>query len=618
MRRTRARILRRAPLALAALVVLVALSAALASSALATVSGGCTLRANSTSGGTVDLTTMRVWHLHSNDRVAAVASAPAAQTSVTVRAYAFGFAIPVTGGTSDGTTAADASDIDISTFAILGRVFAVSGTSAGSGGGCDGQVLIVLDDVNPFLTVLGIGGVVAIILGLLGVVWATRRPLSAGRRIAGFVALLLAGAGLGLVLQQTSTPPESAAAISSLGRSEFVNAVPTPFGVTVDPNALAQSALLTLLVLILLPFPSQLFNRTLEENYDEIRAAIRRRRLTAWLWRGRPAPPVEPAANAPLAAPAFVASPMQAGAAGAFGGVVPMVPPPPPPPPLPFLPPPPPPPPLALGPSGMAPPRRQESAGSAASRRLAAVAVVLVAGLLYGLLDPKFGADTRSAVTFAGTVLGLLAVTWAASLPHRALHRTLHGDAGRIWAPFGVLAIAALCVVISRLVGFLPGYLYGLILGYQFGSRLESRDESRAWTASAWWMLSLALVAWLTLGAVRMPGLEDSVPGEIAATVLAALVVAGVEALVFELVPIRFLPGEHVFRWQRLQWVVLFALGVFAFAWIILNPTNGFVGSGSGVSLFAAVGLFLAFGIVSVLFWGWFRLRRAREIPSAA
>lgn len=552
--------------------VALSLVALVAAPVTATVAGGCTLSASSTSGGPVDLTTTRVWHLRSTDHVSAAATAPSAQASVTVRAYAFGFALPVAGGTSAGATGAEAGDIDLAMFSRLGRVFAVSGSSAaaGGGGGCQGQVLIVLDDVNPWLTLLGLGGVIALVVGALGLFWSSRRPLGIGRRIAAFVSLLLLGAGISLVLQQTANPPESPTAVPDIGRSAFVQSVAGPAGVSVDPNIVLQSALLSLVVLVLLPFPSQLFNATLEHHYDEIRDAVRRRRWTAWMWRGR----ADRAAAATVPAPA----PAMPYAAPAMAG----------------------------------------AAGSGAVRLVSAVAVVLLSGLLYGLLDPRFGPDARSLVTFVGIVLGLVAVTWAATLPHRSIHQQVLGDRGRLWAPFAVLIIAALCVLISRVVGFLPGYLYGLILGFRFATALEGRDEARAWAAAGWWMLGLAVVAWLTLGAVRMPGLESSVPAEIAASVLAALVIAGIEAIVFELVPVRFLPGELVFRHRRVQWAVVYALGVFAFAWIILNPANGFLGTGAGVSLFAAVGLFLAFGIASILFWGYFRFRPERPSPGPA
>ena len=145
-------------------------------------------------------------------------------------------------------------------------------------------------------------------------------------------------------------------------------------------------------------------------------------------------------------------------------------------------------------------------------RQPSIIGFVLIGALLYGLLDPTFGLDQRSAVLFAGMVVALLVVTWLADLPRRSLHKRLAGEPGRLWVVPGTLLIAALCVLVSRLVGYLPGYLYGLLIGYAFLTKIEPRQEGRAGTLGAWWMLALAFPAWLALGAVRVPGVQDTVP----------------------------------------------------------------------------------------------------------
>ena len=40
-------------------------------------------------------------------------------------------------------------------------------------------------------------------------------------------------------------------------------------------------------------------------------------------------------------------------------------------------------------------------------------------------------------------------------------------------------------------------------------------------------------------------------------------VVAGVELTVFGMVPLRYLPGEHVYRWNRRLWAALFGIVIF-------------------------------------------------------
>lgn len=81
---------------------------------------------------------------------------------------------------------------------MLGHRFFVAGLSDS----CSGQVLIVLDDVNPLFTILGGGGLLLAILGLLVVLWAAQRGSGCGMAlIAGFFGAL-GGLGLASFLEQ--------------------------------------------------------------------------------------------------------------------------------------------------------------------------------------------------------------------------------------------------------------------------------------------------------------------------------------------------------------------------------------------------------------------------------
>lgn len=182
-------------------VAVVGLCLALASPvALATVSGGCEVTGESTSGS-IDLTTATEWHLRSTDLAGGSGTAPSPQTEATVFAYTLGFGLPIISAESedeDGDTEGSVSEIAVSTYAVLGHRFFVAGLSDS----CSGQVLIVLDDVNPLFTILGGGGLLLAILGLLVVLWAAQRGSGCGMAlIAGFFGAL-GGLGLASFLEQ--------------------------------------------------------------------------------------------------------------------------------------------------------------------------------------------------------------------------------------------------------------------------------------------------------------------------------------------------------------------------------------------------------------------------------
>ena len=238
---------------------------------------------------------------------------------------------------------------------------------------------------------------------------------------------------------------------------------------------------------------------------------------------------------------------------------------------------------------------------------------VLVSALLYGFLSPDFGLTAESLASLAGILIGLVLVMAVFELPLWFSYRRLRRERGRLRVLPLTIFIAVVCVLVSRVSDFQPGYLYGVVAGYAFISSLELRDEARAHVATGIWMLATSLLAWLALplvadGLASMPLLDIAV-----SAALATLFVAGLEGLLFELVPLRFLRGEKVYKWRRGVWTLLFLAAAFCFAYILLNPATGYLGSTHISPLIPAVILFVTFGVASVLFWGYFRFRPARD-----
>ena len=61
---------------------------------------------------------------------------------------------------------------------------------------------------------------------------------------------------------------------TSVHRPAFVTALPLPGQISFDPGRLLLSAALAMGVILLIAFPFELFNSTMEENYDEIRSWV--------------------------------------------------------------------------------------------------------------------------------------------------------------------------------------------------------------------------------------------------------------------------------------------------------------------------------------------------------
>jgi hypothetical protein len=377
-------------------------------------------------------------------------------------------------------------------------------------------------------------------------VGATTAPSTTSVAPTTTTSLAAPGSGvLGRAL--TERQQDAAAAVARGDRSLVPAALVSPAEAFSDAGRVAQNALLAATLVLLLVFPSQLFNSTWEQNHERIERTIRRIR--------RAQPPAEPG----------------------------------------------------------------ESTRGRIARAARFLAVAVVGAIIAGFLDPDFGFNQPSAALVLGVLLSILIALGAAGLAGVGYRRArgLPVASALAAVPAGLI-IAAGCVVISRLVDFRPGYLYGLVGGLAFGAALDQRDEGRAELATLYAGLVIALAAWLAFGPVSTAANKPS-PGFITQTadgMLSGLFIGGIEGLLFGLLPLRFLPGHRVARWSWVAWGLTAGVASFVFVNVLLRPESGYLGTSTTASVAVTYGLFVGFGVASVLFWAWFRLRREHE-PTA-
>ncbi len=321
----------------------------------------------------------------------------------------------------------------------------------------------------------------------------------------------------------------------------WLDSVPTPGTLEKGLAHVLATAGVAALIVLLMPFPAELFNKTLEEHYDELAARFAPARNRLARLRAARAERPEPVWLAPAA--------------------------------------------------------------------------IAVAALLYGFLNPSFGISLQSAALFGGLVLGLILAVVLFNLPFvLALGRA--GVRSRLRAYPGGLLVALGCVLASRLIGFQPGYLYGAIIGYGQDREVSAAREGRAVAVTVAWKLAVSIAAWFARAPVHSAAVAGSPSFALVAldAALITVLVAGLEGATFGLLPLRFLDGDALFRWNRAAWTALFGLGVFAFAWLLLNPYSGYLTRAPAVTVFV---LFAVFGLGSVLFWAYFRYRTPGEAAAA-
>jgi hypothetical protein len=104
--------------------------------------------------------------------------------------------------------------------------------------------------------------------------------------------------------------------------------------------------------------------------------------------------------------------------------------------------------------------------------------VLVVGSVIGGYRDSAFGFNLASLASLFGTLVALfvlISTPWMAATVYR---RMKHNPTKFVLRaiPAG-LAIAVLSVVVSRLTHFEPGYLYGLVCGVAFAHKLKEAEE---------------------------------------------------------------------------------------------------------------------------------------------
>lgn len=327
--------------------------------------------------------------------------------------------------------------------------------------------------------------------------------------------------------------------------SVVATSIPSPADAFSGVGRAVINTSITLAAMLALTFPSQLFNRTFEENYDEILAITKRR-------FGRRAGPKPHEAGAPA-------------------------------------------------PEAAAPSRRQSL--------VVFGVVVALGSLIGSLRDPGFGANSRSVLTMIATGLALLVTVGAGYVAGRTYRARVHATvAAHLQALPAGLLVAALCVVVSRIAHFQPGYLYGVVCGAVFAGSLKRREAGQLTVISSSLMLAVSVAAWFFWVPVNHAATHHGAfLGTILLDdLLASVFVAGITGTVISLLPLRFMPGQTLYDWHRGAWAATFGIATFGLVEVLLRPSTQAATHPGSIAWATAAVLFVVFGIGSLAFREFF------------
>ena len=249
-----------------------------------------------------------------------------------------------------------------------------------------------------------------------------------------------------------------------------------------------------------------------------------------------------------------------------------------------------------------------------------AVAFAGAGALIHALLEHDLHFDKGSFALVLGLFLTFVAIALIYDVMRKLhLHRR-HELPSRLRAQMIGMVVAVIFVAMSRVGDFHPGYMYGLFTALAFGWDLHPSHHGRALALASVRLFAIAVAAWFLWIPVKHMAEQPDASFFVLTVdaMLSLLWVAGIAAIVFGLAPIHFFYGEAVKKWSFWGWAAIWVPGAFMFVYTLLHPERGLYGSSSEASLFSVMLLFIGFGLFSVAFWGFFRVRDLRRKPAGA
>lgn len=247
--------------------------------------------------------------------------------------------------------------------------------------------------------------------------------------------------------------------------------------------------------------------------------------------------------------------------------------------------------------------------------RLAGYAVtsILAASAVHWFLDPGFPTRAGSAAFALGMLLGIAVVVGNTLVTWRIyMRRRVPGVSGG-WTVYpGQIAVAMVCVAVSRVAHFVPGLIMGLTGDFEPERRLELHHLGRRAAFTCTVLLVISLGAWLASIPLAAAAAE---PGAGFATLtldaaLAVIAVGGMETLVFTLAPFAFLDGHDLFHWNRRIWLALWGTGAIWVSVVIVNPAISHYEGKARASVGWLASLLALQALIAVSLWAYFATRR--------
>jgi hypothetical protein len=240
---------------------------------------------------------------------------------------------------------------------------------------------------------------------------------------------------------------------------------------------------------------------------------------------------------------------------------------------------------------------------------------VLLSTALFSFVEPGFPSESGALEYAIGMLIGFAVVSTLFFSGWRYVLHRLEPEATGHWVIYPpYILLAAVLVVFARLAHFLPGVVLGTIAEYEPAKPLSKRTAGIRVAVTYGLLIVLGMVAWFAWIPVEHAASHEGASSItlILDSALAIIFISALESVAFGLIPMTFLDGNDLYRWNKPIWATLWGAALLWFSIVILHPALSTYHAleGSRAVWFAL--LFSSLMAASLATWAFFRIREAR------
>ena len=182
---------------------------------------------------------------------------------------------------------------------------------------------------------------------------------------------------------------------------------------------------------------------------------------------------------------------------------------------------------------------------------------------------------------------------------------------------WGSLAIVAAAVLVARLLELQPGVIFGLVAGIAYAVTLQASRSAIITLVGSGFGLALAFIAWIGYSLLAPGSDSGNVALVFLVEFLAGVTIKGVSSLPLSLLPIGTLDGAKVIKWKRVAWGAAYAIGLAAFMVVLLTiPKSWGTIPGDFVRWVTLFGIYALVAVLIWAINAW-RLKKRKPRPEA-